>query len=104
MQQIAEITEAQFQAEVLDQKQQILVDFYGADCVVCDAIAQWFDDIEDELTTPVCKVFLAAPSSVLAQQYNLRGIPTLIRFESGVETDRMAGEFSLDTFRQFVLG
>lgn len=104
MQEILEIQDSEFQSEVINRKGSILVDFYGEDCVVCEAVAGWFDTMKDELTIPVRKVFLSDPTSPLAQNYQLRGIPTLIRFENGIEKARMAGnQISLDSFRDFVL-
>jgi|GEM_PF-3479031 len=100
---INEITEEQFEADVLNSGATIVVDFYGADCVVCQTVAEWLDNMESELTVEVKKIFLESPGAKLAQNYQLRGIPTLIRFENGIEQNRMAGEFSLTQFREFVL-
>lgn len=103
MSNISEIKASQFQFEVLDYDGAVLVDFYGADCVICEAVARWFDEMDHDLPMPVKKIFLDGPESSLAETYRLRGIPTLIRFEYGIEIGRMAGEFSLDRFREFVL-
>ena len=103
MNKVAEINASEFESEVLKLEGVVLVDFYGSDCVICEAVAGWFDAMEGELSIPVRKIFLADPRSPLAQMYQLRGIPTLIRFENGVEKARMAGQFSLDSFRDFVL-
>ncbi len=101
---ILDIQDSQFQSEVIEQQGSIIVDFYGADCVICAAVAGWLDAMEADLTAPVRKVFLSDPTSPLAQTYQLRGIPTLIRFENGVEQARIASQqITLASFREFML-
>ena len=101
---VLEIQDNQFQSEVIERQGSVIVDFYGADCVICEAVAGWLDAMEDELTVPVRKVFLSDPTSPLAQAYQLRGIPTLIRFENGVEQARIVNkQITLASFREFVL-
>ncbi|MEL6407499.1 MAG: thioredoxin family protein [Chloroflexota bacterium] len=97
METVKTIEASQFDSEILASDIPIIVDFYGADCVVCDAVAQW----EVEML-PVRKIFLSYPTFELAQRYHLRGIPTLIRFEDGEETGRMAGSFSQSGVQDFV--
>ena len=104
MKHVLEIQDNQFQSEVIEQQGSVIVDFYGADCVICEAVAGWLDAMEDELTHPVRKVFLSDPTSPLAQAYHLRGIPTLIRFEDGIEQERLASQqITLASFREFIL-
>lgn len=96
------IEASQFDTEILAHDDPIIVDFYGADCAVCDAVAQWLDSFEPADIFPVRKIFLSDPTSPLAQNYQLRGIPTLIRFENGEEIARMTNGFTIDTVQQFV--
>lgn len=104
MTKVQEIQDNQFQSEVIEQQGSVIVDFYGEDCVICEAVSRWLNAMEDDLTLPVRKVFLSDPTSPLAQAYQLRGIPTLIRFENGVEQARIASQqITLVSFRNFVL-
>ncbi|MEO1290488.1 MAG: thioredoxin family protein [Chloroflexota bacterium] len=102
MTKIIDIEAHQFESDVLQNDSPIIVDFYGAGCAVCVAVAQWLETFDQDSMLPVRKIFLSDPISPLAQRYQLRGIPTLIRFEGGQETARLTGQFSINSVRDFV--
>jgi thioredoxin 1 len=68
----------------LIQGEDVLVDFWAEWCAPCKMISPILDDIAesrgDQLT--VVKVNIDDCQKI-AQQYRVRGIPTLIRFKSG---------------------
>lgn len=72
--------------------QPVLVDFYADWCEPC----KWLDPILEELTQRVAgkaeilKVNTEA-HPVIAENYHIRSVPTLIIFKNGVELWRMQG-------------
>jgi thioredoxin 2 len=76
----------------------VLVDFWAAWCGPCQAMAPVLNRAAEQLNAKVrfAKVDTEA-EPVLAQQFNIRSIPTLVRFQAAKEIDRKVG--TLDAYR-----
>jgi thioredoxin 1 len=89
---VLEVTDANFDQEVLKSEQPVLVDFWAVWCGPCKAIAPIVDSIAEAYAgkVKVAKVNVdqngAAPS-----RYGIRGIPTLLFFKDGKVADQMVG-------------
>ena len=89
---IFEFTDANFQSEVLDSSELVLVDFWASWCGPCKAIAPVIEEIAVEYKgkVKVGKVNVdenpATPSN-----YGVRGIPTLILFKDGKVVEQSVG-------------
>ncbi len=86
------VTQSNFQAEVLQSKTPILVDFWATWCAPCRAVAP----ILDELAVKYRGKFTVGKVNVdehpeLAAQFGVLNIPTLIFFKGGQEVDRVVG-------------
>src|SRR5256886_4125927 len=80
------VTEKDFEQEVLQSEQAVLVDFWAEWCGPCHAIAPVLDQIaaeRDDLR--VVKLNIDEEPSV-AQRYGVMSIPTLILFKDGEPT------------------
>ncbi len=87
-----EITEDNFQTEVLDSDVPTLVDFWGPGCPPCVRLAPTIAEIAGEydgrLKVGKCNV---AENYGLAMKYGIRGVPTVILFSKGEIQDLVVG-------------
>ncbi|MDX2139329.1 MAG: thioredoxin [Chloroflexota bacterium] len=87
-----EITDNNFDHEVLKSGQPVLVDFWAEWCGPCKAIAPFVEQIATEYTgkLKVGKLDTDQYGDV-AQRYGIMGIPTLILFKNGEVATRITG-------------
>ena len=89
---IMEVTDANFDQEVLKSEQPVLVDFWAVWCGPCKAIAPTVDALAAKYAgqLKVAKVNVdqngATPS-----RYGIRGIPALLFFKGGKVVDQIVG-------------
>jgi len=90
-----EINEANFETEVLQSTQPVLVDFWAQWYGPCKMLAPLLDEIavEQNGRAKVVKVNVEE-SPMLAQRYNIQSIPTLLYFAGGEVRDRTVGAVS----------
>ena len=87
-----EVTEANFQKEVLESTEPVLIDFWAEWCTPCKMIGPLVDQIADEYKgkVRVGKLDADANPDVL-MRYNVMGIPTLMLFKGGEAVERIIG-------------
>lgn len=86
------ITDASFQADVLDSETPVLVDFWAEWCGPCKMIGPSLEEISDELGEKVVIAKINIDENPDAPgKYNVRGIPTMVLFKNGEEADRKVG-------------
>ena len=88
---VTKVNEQNFQAEVLESAETVLVDFYADWCGPCKMLSPVVDEIAGEVSS--CKVVKLnvdeAPN--VAARYNVMSIPTLMVFRQGEAVDRSVG-------------
>lgn len=86
------VTDSDFQTEVLDYKGLVLVDFWAPWCGPCRMMGPTVEEIAEE-KKDVLKVLKmnVDEESATAERYQIMGIPTLILFKDGEVVETMVG-------------
>lgn len=84
--------------DIINSNQPTLVDFHATWCGPCKAMAPILDQLKSELgdSVRVLKVDVDK-NQALANQLNVRGVPTFILYKSGQIIWRQSGGMSLNT-------
>jgi thioredoxin 1 len=100
---IHELDEKNFEAEVVQSDKPVLVDFWAEWCVPCKMIAPAVEEIANEnaAALKVGKVNVDN-SPAIASKYGIRSIPTLLLFKGGQVAEKIVGAISKDTIQEFV--
>lgn len=88
---VMELTKENFQQEVLEAQETVLVDFWATWCGPCKMMAPVVEELAEERSgVKVCKVNVDEQME-LARQYRVLSIPTFLVFKNGEMTGNTLG-------------
>ena len=89
---ILEVTDSNFDSEVLQSEQPVLVDFWAPWCGPCRAIAPMIEELAQENVGTVKIVKVNTDNNPQkAGEYDISSIPTLLVFKGGEVVERFVG-------------
>ena len=87
-----DVTEQNFDTEVIKSEKPVLVDFGAKWCGPCRKLTPVLDEIEEILSDRAKIVKVDADENRdLLKQYSVSGLPSLLVFKSGEPVERMTG-------------
>jgi len=92
-----QLTPQEFQSEVLDSKELVLVDFFATWCGPCKMMAPVIDQLAEEMDGKA-KIFKVDVDEArdLAAKYRIMSVPTLMFFKNGEVVDQIMGAVPKD--------
>ena len=91
MSSLLSVTKDNFEDEVINSDKPVIVDFWAEWCGPCKALAPILDEVATEVADAKVVKVNVDESGELAQQYGIRGIPTLIFFKGGEVKKTLVG-------------
>jgi thioredoxin 1 len=88
---LTEVTDNNFQAEVLESDTPVLVDFWAPWCGPCRIIAPSLEELNDEIDNLRVVKLNVDENQQTAAQYDVMSIPTLIIFKNGQPAKKIIG-------------
>ena len=92
MSNVPEVTDTDFEAQVLKASQPVLVDFWAPWCGPCRMIAPMVEELAGENSASLKVVKMNVDDSqTTAGKFDISSIPTLMIFKNGEVVDRFVG-------------
>jgi thioredoxin 1 len=77
---------------LIDSEKPVLVDFFATWCGPCKMLAPILKEVKDELGEAISIIKIDVDKNeLLASQYQVRGVPTMILFHNGKNVWRQSG-------------
>jgi thioredoxin 1 len=102
---VAPVSDKSFQADVLQSKEPVLVDFWAEWCGPCRAVAPVLEEVAGELKGKLKIVKLNVDENLeTAAKYGIQSIPTLMIFKNGEMASRQIGAAPKAKIVQWITG
>jgi thioredoxin 1 len=90
---LKDVTDANFQAEVLESENPVLVDFWAPWCGPCRVVAPVLEEIASERQDLTIVKLNVDDNQVTAAQFDVLSIPTMILFKNGQAAKKIIGAY-----------
>ena len=102
---VAPVSDKSFQADVIQSKEPVLVDFWAEWCGPCRAVAPVLEEVAGELKGKLKIVKLNVDENPeTAAKYGIQSIPTLMIFKNGEMASRQIGAATKAKIVQWITG
>jgi len=90
---LSEVTDTNFQAEVLESEQPVLVDFWAPWCGPCRVVAPVLEELAGERDDLKIVKLNTDENPQVSAQFQVLSIPTLILFRGGQPVKKVVGAY-----------
>ena len=90
---LSEVTDSNFQAEVLEADKPVLVDFWAPWCGPCRVVGPIIEEIASEKPDIKVVKLNTDENPQIAGEFQILSIPTMILFKNGAEAKRITGAY-----------
>jgi thioredoxin 1 len=100
---VKDVSDNNFETEVLQSDRPVLVDFWAAWCAPCRMIAPTVAQVAEKYSDSARVVKLNVDENPnVPQKYGIKGIPTLIMFKNGKEEERVVGATTKEAISRMI--
>ena len=98
-----EVSDANFDVDVLQSNLPVLVDFWAEWCAPCKALAPTLDVVAKDYQGRARIMKLNVDQNIsTSSRYNIRGIPTLLLFKGGVVKEQIVGTTTREAIARII--
>jgi thioredoxin 1 len=100
---VNDVSDSNFESDVLHSDRPVLVDFWAAWCAPCRMLAPTVEAVAQKYEQSARVVKLNVDDNPqTSQRYGIKGIPTLILFKGGKEEERVVGATSKEAISRMI--
>ena len=98
-----DVSDADFEVEVLKSEVPVLVDFWAEWCSPCKALTPTIEAVAKDYLGKAKVVKLNVDQNIsTSSRYNIKGIPTLLLFKNGIVKEQIVGTASKEAIAKMI--